>query len=161
MRLILSILAILLLTSCCRRNISHTISKEVKTETIYRDSTRYIDTTLYIDSSVSVAHIICDTLLVPHLVFVNPVSGKRTISVKTNSVQSGLFTITCPADSLRAIVAAKDRYITTLEKTLVNESTTVEEKKGFWVQVGLIAKHIIYMVLTMLAGIILYVLIRK
>ena len=132
MKKLLAILIILsLLTSCCRRNIHTSVKYEVRDSVSITTQTRFVDTTLHIDSSVSIVKIICDSNNKPQIVSNKQLSGKRTISVRTNSVQNGSFTITCPADSLRLRIAYLDSIIRSYRTEKMDTTIIVEENKTF------------------------------
>lgn len=159
--LFLSIFILSLLTSCCRRNIHTSVKYEVRDSVSITTQKRFVDTTLHIDSSVSIVRIICDSNNKPQLVSNRQVSGKRTISVKTNTVQNGLFIITCPADSLRLIISYQDSIIRSYRTEKTDTTVVVEKKKGFWAGLGEVFRHIIYIVATGILFIVLFLFIRR
>lgn len=159
--LLLSILLLSLLTSCCRRTIHTSVKYEVRDSVSITTQTRFVDTTLHIDSSVSVVKIICDSNNKPQIVSNKQVSGKRTISVKTNSVQNGLFTITCPADSLRLVIAYQDSIIRSYRTEKTDTTVVVEQKKGFWSSLAEILRHTIYIIGVGVLFIVLFLFIRR
>jgi hypothetical protein len=162
MKKLLAILIILsLLTSCCRRNIHTSVKYEVRDSISITTQKRFVDTTLHIDSSVSVVKIICDSNNKPQIVSNKQVSGKRTISVRTNSVQNGSFTITCPADSLRLIIAYQDSIIRSYRAEKTDTTIVVEQKKGFWANIKEILAHLIYTLVALFTGALLYVILKR
>jgi len=157
--LLLSILILSLLTSCCRRNIHTSVKYEVRDSVSITTQTRFVDTTLHIDSSVSVVKIICDSNNKPQIISNTQTHG-RTKIVLTKSDQS-TFKIKCEADSLRLVIAYQDSVIRSYRTEKTDTTIVVEKKKGFWAEIGEILRHVIYIIGVGVLFIIAFLFLRR
>jgi hypothetical protein len=158
-KIILSILLISLLTSCCRRNIHTSVKYEVRDSVSITTQTRFVDTTLHIDSSVSIVKIICDSNNKPQIVSNKQVSGARKTNI--SQLDDNMFKFKCPADSLRLIISYQDSIIRSYRAEKTDTTIVVEQKKGFWANIKEILAHLIYTLVALFTGALLYIILKR
>lgn len=156
--IILIIIAVSLLSSCCRKKLHTTIRYEVRDSVSITTQTRYVDTTVRIDSSVSIVRIECDSNNKPQIISNTQTHGSRKTNV--TKLDNNTFKIKCPADSLRLVIAFQDSLIRSYRTEKTDTTIVVEDKKGFWARFGEIIKHIGYALFFMFLGSVIYALLK-
>jgi len=157
--LLLFLLLAYLLTSCCRRNIHTSVKYEVRDSVSITTQKRFVDTSLHIDSSVSIVKIICDSNNKPQIVSNRQTYGTRRTDI--TKINDSTFKMKNEADSLRLRINYLDSIIRSYRAEKMDTTVVVEQKKGFWAELGEVFRHIIYIVATGILFIVLFLFIRK
>jgi hypothetical protein len=161
MRYIAILIAILFLSSCCNSKIyrsSYTSSRD--TTTVITEELRYVDTVLKIDSSVTIVQYHCDSLsrVVVDTIY-QPYASKRKSSV--SNLGGGKFQFNCEADSLRVLLAAKDKTIDRMIRSSESREVVIEKRLGFMDRIKDYLFYIGWTICSMLAGVLLYIVLKS
>jgi hypothetical protein len=161
MRYIAIIISLFFITSCCNSKMyrsSYTSSRD--TTTVVTEELRYIDTVLKIDSSVTIVQYHCDSLaqVVVDTIY-RPYASARKSSVSNQG--GGRFVFQCEADSLRVILAAKDKTIDRMIRSSESRDLVVERKLGFMDKMKDYLFYLGWTICSMLAGAVLYIFVKS